>query len=188
MARKKELTLQEKNEIVKKLAQGWSTLEISKKIGRDNRTVKKIAEVGIQPRKRRHQREFRNLNARDLSRLKRQMIKTPNLSSKSIFEACGLENVGRTTRCKVLKKFATVKSRHIGQFLSKKHKEARLAWAKKVSQDGLQQCYIHRRKPGDTWWARWLDQRMGGQWKAECIPFTTTTRGWWSDDMGRNYW
>ena len=131
MARKKELTLQEKNEIVKKLTQGWSTLEISKKIGRDNRTVKKIAEVGIQPRKRRHQREFRNLNARDLSRLKRQMIKTPNLSSKSIFEACGLENVGRTTRCKVLKKFATVKSRHIGQFLSKKHKEARLAWAKK---------------------------------------------------------
>ena len=101
MARKKELTLQEKNEIVKKLAQGWSTLEISKKIGRDNRTVKKIAEVGIQPRKRRHQREFRNLNARDLSRLKRQMIKTPNLSSKSIFEACGLENVGRTTRLAV---------------------------------------------------------------------------------------
>ena len=149
MARKKELTLQEKNEIVKNVAQGWSTLEISKKIGQDNRTVKKIAEVGIQPRKRRHQREFRNLNARDLSRLKRQMIKTPNLSSKSIFEACGLENVGRTTRCKVLKNLQQSNRDTLGNSYQKTQGST-VSMGKKVSQDGLQQCYIHRRKPGDT--------------------------------------
>lgn len=131
MARKKELNIEEKNKIIQKLAQGMSTLEISKEIGRDHRTIKKIAELGIQPRKKRNQSEFRKLTTRDLSRIKRQVVKTPNVSSKSIFDACGIENVPRTTRCKVLKKFATVKNRVTGQFLSKKHKEARLNWAKK---------------------------------------------------------
>ena len=51
MARKKELNIEEKNKIIQKLAQGMSTLEISKELGRDHRTIKKIAELGIQPRK-----------------------------------------------------------------------------------------------------------------------------------------
>lgn len=131
MPKNKELTLDEKNIIVKKLAQGRSTLEISKEIGRDHRTVKKIANHGIVPRKKRNQREFNGLSPRDMSRIKRQVIKTPNLSSRSIFEACGIENIGRTTRCKILKKFGNVKARVTGQLLTKKHKEARLVWAQK---------------------------------------------------------
>ena len=131
MARKKELTLEEKNKIIQKLALGMSTLEISKELGRDHHTIKKITEFGIQPRKKRNQSEFKRLTARDLSRIKHQVVKTPNVSSKSIFDACGIKNIPRTTRCKVLKKFATVKKRVTGQLLTKKHKEARLTWAKK---------------------------------------------------------
>ena len=80
MARKKELTLEEKNKIIQKLA--LATLEISKELGRDHRTIKKITEFGIQPRKKRNQSEFKRLTARDLSRIKHQVVKTPNVSQK----------------------------------------------------------------------------------------------------------
>ena len=50
ISKKKELTLVEKNKIVKKLALGMTTLQISKQLGRDHRTVKKMAEFWIQPR------------------------------------------------------------------------------------------------------------------------------------------
>ena len=98
MARKKELTLEEKNKIIQKLAQGMSTLKISKELGRDHRTIKKITEFGIQPRKKRNQSEFKRLTARDLSRIKHQVVETPNVSSKSIFDACKIKNIPRTTR------------------------------------------------------------------------------------------
>ena len=79
----------------------------------------------------RNQSEFKTLKARNLSRIKRQLVKSLNVSSKSSFDACGIDNVPRTTRYKVLKKFSKVKSRVTGQFLSTKHKEGRLAWSKK---------------------------------------------------------
>ena len=72
---KKELTLAEKNEIVKKLALGMTTLQISKQLSRDHHTVTKIVEFGIELRKKRNQSEFRILKAMDLSCIK----KTNNL-------------------------------------------------------------------------------------------------------------
>ena len=42
MARKKELSMEEKNKIVQKLGLGKRTLEISKEPGTDHRTIKKI--------------------------------------------------------------------------------------------------------------------------------------------------
>ena len=47
MARKKELTLKEKNKIIQKLAQEMSTFKISKELERDHHTIKKITEFGI---------------------------------------------------------------------------------------------------------------------------------------------
>ena len=50
---KKIINISRKNKIVKKLALEMPTLQISKQLGRDHCTVKKIAEFGIQPRKKR---------------------------------------------------------------------------------------------------------------------------------------
>ena len=129
--KEKRINIRRKEQNYTKIISRMLTLKISKELGRDHRTIKKIIEFGIQPRKKRNQSEFKRLTARDLSRIKHQVVKTPNVSSKSIFDACGIKNIPRTTRCKVLKKFATVKKRVTGQLLTKKHKEARLTWAKK---------------------------------------------------------
>lgn len=58
----------EKNKIVKKIAQGMSTLEIFRQLSRVHRTMKKMAEFGIQPRNK-NQSEFRTLKARNLSHI-----------------------------------------------------------------------------------------------------------------------
>ena len=51
IARKSQLNLDEKNKVAQKLALGMSTLQISKELGRDHRTIKKIADLNIQPKK-----------------------------------------------------------------------------------------------------------------------------------------
>ena len=100
---KKRINISRKNKIFKKLAPGITTLQISKQLSRGRRTMKKIAEFGIQTRKKRNQSEFRMLKARDLSHIKQQLVETPNVLSKSFFDACVIDNVPRTTRHKSLK-------------------------------------------------------------------------------------
>jgi len=65
-----------------------------------------------------------------LTRVKRQVAKTPLATSKAIFENCDLANVSRKTRCKALKEVAQVKKAESRPPLTKLHKEKRLKWAK----------------------------------------------------------
>ena len=51
IARKSQLNLDEKNIVAQKLGPGMSTLQISKELGRDHRSINKIAELNIQPKK-----------------------------------------------------------------------------------------------------------------------------------------
>ena len=82
-----------------------------------------MAEFDTQPRKKRNQSEFKTLKAKNLSRIKQQLLKTLNVSSKISFfwdfitrgswyivKTCGIYNVPRTTSYKVLKQFAKIKS------------------------------------------------------------------------------
>lgn len=131
MARKKELTMDEKNYIIQEISKGKSTLQISKDLNRDHRTIKKICEMGIKPRKKKAQAEFRKLTKRDLSHIRREVIRNPNASSAFIFESAGAPKVSRETRCKALRKFANVRNQIKKPILTKKHKENRLLWAKK---------------------------------------------------------
>lgn len=131
MARKKELTSDEKNYIIKEISKGKSSLQISKDLKRDHRTIKKVCQNGIQPRKKKSQAEFRTLTNRDLSHIRREIIRNPHASSSFIFRAAGAPMVSRETRCKALRKFADVKNRIKKPILTKKHKEKRVKWAKK---------------------------------------------------------
>lgn len=131
MARKKELSCDEKNYIIKELSKGKSSLQISKDLQRDHRTIKKICRDGILPRKKKSQAEFRSLTKRDLSNIRREIIRNPNETSSRIFQGAGAPNVSRETRCKVLRKFADVRNQIKKPLLTKKHKETRVQWAKK---------------------------------------------------------
>ena len=55
MARKKELTMDEKNFIIKEITKGKASLQISKDLHRDHLTIKKICPTGIKPRKKKSQ-------------------------------------------------------------------------------------------------------------------------------------
>ena len=70
----------------------------------DYRTLKKIPEEANKPKIKRNLREFMNFIAGNVLKIKNQVLKTHNLSNKSIFDAYGMQNVPRTTRCEPLRK------------------------------------------------------------------------------------
>lgn len=131
MGKKKDLSSEEKASIVKYLSRGRSTLEISRTLGRDHRTIKAFASNGEKNRKKRVEPMRRKLTARDLSALKREMSKQPLCSSSKIFSAVGLGHTPKTTRNRVLKSIGKVKKAQRRPPLNQRNKDRRLAWCKK---------------------------------------------------------
>ena len=130
-AREKYLTMNEINYTIKKSVKGESSLQISKDSSRDHGTIKKMFQGGAHPRKKKFQAEFRNLTTRDLSHIRREVIRNPNASSAFMFQTAGVPMMSRETRCKVLRKFADVKNPTKKPILTVKHKEKKSAVGKK---------------------------------------------------------
>ena len=131
MGRKRDVTDDEKAEIIKKRDEGVPIPTIAQDLNRDQRTVKKILKKVNHRRKTRKSTGSKLVDKRLLNRIKREAIKQPLGTSKSVFEACGAKNISRTTRCRVMKSIAKVKKASIKPPLNKKHKEKRMNWAKK---------------------------------------------------------
>ncbi|KAG8009288.1 Transposable element Tc3 transposase [Nibea albiflora] len=102
MGKKKDLSEDERQEIVECLGQGMTTIKIAKTT---------------------------TLSYRQLHRIKRAAVKMPCHSSKQVFKAAGASNVPRTTRCRVLQRFAAVRKSSFQPPLSIAHKEKQLQWA-----------------------------------------------------------
>ena len=75
MGEKRDLTSNEKSFIVSELGKGKSTLEISKMLGRDHRTVKKFVK-SAPSRSRADKGNSRIISRRTMSRIKREVKKT----------------------------------------------------------------------------------------------------------------
>lgn len=131
MGKNKDLSSKEKASIVKFLGEGRTTIEISRLLARDHRTIKAFVSNGEKTRKKRVEAPYRTLTVRDLSALKREMIKQPLSSSASIFSAVGLGHTPKTTRNRVLKTLGKVRKAKTRPPLNQKHKDKRLAWCKK---------------------------------------------------------
>lgn len=131
MGKKSDLSDSEKSKIVKSLSEGCSTLEISKILGRDHRTIKRFAANSQQGRKKRVEKKRRKLTAKDLRRIKRESARNPLSSSAVIFQNCNLPGVPRSTRCSVLRDMAKVRKAETRPPLNKTHKLKRQDWAKK---------------------------------------------------------
>ena len=131
MGKKRDLTKDEKSNIIAMLSKGDSTITIAKNLKRDHRTIKRFIETSQDGRKRREEKPFRKLTKRDILGVKREVAKRPLATSKHIFQGASLGDVPRSTRCRVLRKVAKVKKATKRPPLTQKHREKRVEWAKK---------------------------------------------------------
>ena len=161
MGRKRDLDSQEKAKIVKCLAEGCSSLEISKIIHRDHRTVKKFVNDSQHVRTRVDKPSRRVLSGRDLAAVKREMSRKPISTSAQIFQAAGLPHVSRSTRCRALRSVGKVVKVKTMPPLNKRHKQRRIEWCKKyLKQDFSKVIWSDEMRAtldGPDGWARgWL--------------------------------
>ena len=130
MGKNSDLTPNEKCQVVQLLADGCSTLNISKQLSRDHRTIKKFTNNSNHSRKRSDSGKFKSIIQRQLVLVKRSLAKNPLSTSKKVFQEAGMEMISRTTRCRVLKTVAACKSSVKIPPLSTENKKKRLDWAK----------------------------------------------------------
>ena len=78
MGRKTDLKTGEKQRIVELLRHGKNSLDISKLIHRDHRTVKKFIENSNKVRGRWHKGKFRKITRREISSIKKTLSKNPH--------------------------------------------------------------------------------------------------------------
>ena len=104
------LTSSEKAKITRLSSENKSTLEISKFIRRDHRTVKNFDHAGKIERKPHKGDRLRKLNKRDERNIKRSPSQNPHSSSKHIFEDAGVADIPKTTRNRTLKSIGKQRS------------------------------------------------------------------------------
>ena len=106
-------------------------MDISKVLKRDHRTIQRYVNEGKCGRKKCPKRGFKKVSRREINRIKHVMIKTPHLTSKRIFEEANVENIARSTRCRVLRDMGKVKKMTPKSPLTEMHCKKRLDWADK---------------------------------------------------------
>ena len=103
------LTENEKAKIIKELNKKQSTLEITKMLGRNHHTIKKYATNTQSCNGRADKGKFgkmSGLSLRVISQIKREIKHNPLQRSKHVFEAVGMFNVPKSTRCLILQRIA----------------------------------------------------------------------------------
>ena len=126
MGRGKDLTEEEKSIIIKEIATGNIPGAIAKEISRHVATVKRL--------KRKPRRDcgvLKSVTKRDFSRLRRSLRKMPRATSAKIFEEAGLVNVPKTTRNRLLRMVAAIKSPSKKPPLTPRHKRLRMEWSRR---------------------------------------------------------
>ena len=131
MGKRNDITDADKSTIVAMLSNGQSTLEISKFLGRDHRTIKSYTNDASKKRTRKDSGKPRTVSRRQIVLLKRASAKLPLATSKNIFKEAQVECHSRATRCRVLSRVSKVRTAKKTPPLSKANVLKRLEWAKK---------------------------------------------------------
>ena len=139
MGKKKDLNQGEKSQIHILFSQGLDTLEISKRLGRDHRTIQRYFNEGVLHRKPPAKRGIKKVSSHDLNKIKLVLARSPHLTSARVFEEAGVENIPKTTRNRILKRLGTVKSRQVSCPLTPAHRSKRLEFVKQYIKTDFQQ-------------------------------------------------
>lgn len=161
MGRKSDLKPEEKNKIVQLLNQGKTSLDISKIIRRDHRTVKSYIANSNKVRQRSDKGKFRKISRRQISSIRRAVAKNPHSTSFRIFDEAGVPTRSRAGRCKILKSIGKVMKPTITPPLKARHKLARLQWAKTYMKTNFEHVLFTDESRAtldgpDGWMSGWL--------------------------------
>ena len=128
MPKNGRLKVIEKQRIVAGLAEGLSIKDLATELERDPRTLASFVN-NPNTKSRKDKGTRRNLSDRDIRKIRREVIRSPNSTSASIFARAGIAPRSRQARCNVLNEMA----RNIKPIprppLSKIHRGKRMAWA-----------------------------------------------------------
>ena len=70
--------------------------------------------------------------------IKREIHRNPLQTSKQVFEAVGMFDVPKSTRCSILQRIAKCKKPLVRPPLKQVHREKRLEWTKKYSKQNFE--------------------------------------------------
>ena len=106
-----------------------STLQISKKLNRDHRTIKKAAKNILHKCVRSKGWGFKHVTEWNKRQLKQILSNHPLLTSAAVFDKACLTNIKRDKRCRILRTFGYVRKSCRRRPLTQIHKGKRLQWA-----------------------------------------------------------
>ena len=131
MGRGKDLTEEEKSIIIEEIATGNIPDAIAKEISRHVATVERFLQSLSKRKPRRDCGVLKSVTKRDFSRLRRSLRKMPRATSAKIFEEAGLVNAPKTTRNRLLRMVAAIKSPSKKPPLTPRHKRLRMEWSRR---------------------------------------------------------
>lgn len=131
MGKSTDLKSHEKDNILKLIAGGKTTLEVSKLLKRDHRTIKKHVAGCFSRKGRKDRGKYRKVSPREVRKLKVCVNKNPLSTSKFIFADSDIVNVSRDTRCRILRQVASVRKVTKRPLLKQSHLKDRIKWAEK---------------------------------------------------------
>ena len=161
MGRKTDLKPEEKQRIVELLSHGKTSLDISKLIHRDRRTVERFIENSNKVRGRLDKGKFRKVSRREISSIKKTLSKNSHSTSAKIFHEAGVPSRSRAGRCKILRNIGKAAKPSIKPPLKQRHKLARLDWAKSCMKTNFENVLFTDESRAtldgpDGWMSGWL--------------------------------
>ena len=133
MGRRGALSQDEKSKIIQRLHDNISTLEISKELDHDHRTMKKIVtnpELCNGHSDKGKIRKKAPASHRAMSRIKREIRRNPLGTSKEVFENADVPDVPKSTRCRILRNVAKCGKPEVHPPLNDVHQKKRMEWAR----------------------------------------------------------
>ena len=160
MGRKSVLKPEEKK-ITQLLNQGKTSLDISKIIHQDHRTVKSYIANSSKVGQRSDKGTFRKISRPEISSIKRAVAKNPHSTSFKIFDEAGVPTRSRAGRCRILKSIGKVTKTIVIPPLKARHKLARLQWAKTYMKTNFEHVLFTDESRAtldgpDGWMSGWL--------------------------------
>lgn len=141
MGRANDLTDEEKQTIIKETANNTSCASIARILGRHVRTIQRFLRNPSTRKVRSDKGKLKAVKARDIRKIKREVFKKPGSTSKTIFENSGLNEVPKTTRNRILRTIAKVKSPEKKPPLTQRHMFLRVEWARSYMKQDMK-CVI----------------------------------------------